>query len=149
MELQRFPREDNGLDPLERNELAAGRSRHDVVGVVLLFRGSGVEEIGFAPAFDSLRGTQQWRGLDASHGAAGRECHGDGGRRDILRKFGDHQEVIVPGSEKTGMNSPAKIFNRNADGIEAILGVANNAVPSICGVADLMAEIRHLTLLSQ
>jgi hypothetical protein len=47
------------------------------------------------------------------------------------------------------MNGPAEIFNGDPDGVEAILGVTNECVPGVCGVADLMAEIRHLTLLSQ
>lgn len=108
-----------------------------------------MKQTGLAPAFDGLRSTKQWGRLNASHGAASGKRDGDGRRRHRFRKFRDHEEIIVPGREKSSMNGPTKILNRNADGIEAILGVANQAVPRICGVADLMAKIRHFNLLSQ
>lgn len=108
-----------------------------------------MNQIRIAPAFDGLRGAKQRDRLNTSNGTASGKCDGDGRRRYALGKFGDHQEIIIPGREKGGMNSPAKIFNRDPDGVEAILGVTNECVPSVCGVADLMAEIRHLTLLSQ
>lgn len=108
-----------------------------------------MKQVRFAPAFDGLCGAKQGGGLNACHGAASRKRHGDGGGRDTVGEFGDHQEVIIPGGEKGGMNGPAEILDGNADRVEAILGVANQGVPSVCGVADLMAIIRHLTLLSQ
>jgi hypothetical protein len=125
-----------------------GGSRHHVICVVLL-RGSRVIQIGTAPAFDGLHAAKQWDRLNTSNGAAGGKCDGDGSRRYTLRKFGDHQEIIIPGREKGGMNGPAEILNGDPDGIEAILRVTNECVPGVRGVADLMAVIRHLTLLSQ
>jgi hypothetical protein len=41
------------------------------------------------------------------------------------------------------MDFAAKLLNGSANGLETILGILHEASPSVFGVADLMAEVRH------
>jgi hypothetical protein len=110
--------------------------------------GTGSKKVGLAPRFDGLRSAEQWRGLNAGHGTTNRKSDGNRGGRDTLGKFGDDEKIVISFGEESSMNGAAKIFNRNAYGVEAGLRIANQLIPSVGGVADLVAKVRHASLLT-
>jgi len=128
----------NGTE--EAYRLAADRD----AGSRVLGDGAIAASAGFAQGFDGLSGGEKKRGLDVSHGTASGESNGDGRGGDVVWKFGDSQDVEGAKNEEGGMDFAAKLFDGSANRFEAVLGVLHEARPSFLGIADLMAEVRHV-----
>lgn len=131
------------MAPGEPGSAAGGSSHAD-----FLFGLRRTKQVGLAPRFDGLRGTEERGGLNTGDRATTGKSNSNGRGRNAIGKFRDDKKIVVASSEKSGVNGSAKILNGNADGVEAILRIANQLVPSVSGIADLMAEIRHRSLLT-
>jgi hypothetical protein len=100
------------------------------------FRGAAVQ-------FNSLRGREQGSGLDTGNGAALREGGGDVIGSDGVGKFGNGQDVETASSEERGAEFTAKIFDRDANGREAIVWGLQNPGPGGGSETNVMAEESH------
>jgi hypothetical protein len=109
--------------------------------------GASGERIGLAPGLNGLRGAEKRGALNVGNGATAGEGNRDGRGGDALRKFCDDKNVVAAGGEKHRVDGATKIFDRNSNLFITIFGIANQTVPSLCGVADLVKEIGHEELL--
>src|SRR6202008_10092 len=55
----------------------------------------------------------------------------------------NNENIKSPEGKERTMDFAAKFLNGSANGLETILGILHEASPSVFGVADLMAEVRH------
>ena len=90
-----------------------------------------------------LRKRKQGIGVDTGDGSALGKGHSDVGEGDVLREFGDDEDIKRAQGEEGGLELSAKFFNGVADGFKAIMGIAEEPFTSVCGVADLMAIEGH------
>src|SRR6266852_310027 len=102
---------------------------------------------GFLDGFERFGGGHQWRGLLAFHRAASRECYGDGCGADVIRHFGDDDNVVFAEREKCIVDAPTEFFDRPAHSFDAVLGISNEPRPGFGRVAHLTEVMWHGFLL--
>ena len=95
-----------------------------------------------------LREVQERRGVDRGHGAAMGECNGNFRRRNVVRKFGDGEEIKAPGGEKCGVNGAAELFQGSPNHGETVLRSLSQMAPSLIGETNLQAIVGHGGLVS-
>src|SRR5579883_394533 len=103
---------------------------------------------GFQDWFGGFRQGKQRVGMDTGNGSSLGEDHGDVRERDVLREFGDNEDIKGAKGEKGGLDVSAKFFDGGADGFVAVMGIAKKAFTGIGCVADLMAIEGHVLPLS-
>src|SRR6266849_3087862 len=111
-------------------------------------QGSIAAGAGFLDGFERFGSGHQWSGLLVFHGAAGSERDGDGGSANVIRHFGDDDNVVFAEREKRVVNAPAEFFNRSAHSFNAVLGMSNEPRPSFRRVAHLTEVMWHGFLLN-
>ena len=81
--------------------------------------------------------------MNTGDGSSIGESHGDGGGRNVIRKFGDDQNIEGAEREEGRLHFTAEFFDGFANGFKTIVGIVKKPVAGVCGVADLMAEEGH------
>ncbi len=76
------------------------------------------------------------------------ESDGDIRRGDMLREFRDDENIERAESEERGFEVAAELFDGVTDSFVAIVRIVEEALTSVRGVADLMAEVGHALPLS-
>ena len=93
--------------------------------------------------FDGLREGEERRGVDGGDGTAVGESNGNLRRRDVLREFGDGEEVEAAGGEKGGMDGAAKLLDRSVNHRRMVLRTVRQLAPSLIGETDLETVVGH------
>ena len=121
------------------SKLAAGKGRQMALVANVARRGS---ELAVARVH-SLREIEECRGVDGGHGTAMGESHGDLRGRDVLREFGDGQEIEAAPGEKCCVNGAAELLDGSANHGESVLGGVSQMAPGLIGETNLEAIAGH------
>jgi len=119
--------------------LAAGDGDH----VALRANSAGRGGEFLVTGFDGLREGEKRRGVDGSDGTPMGESNGNFRRGDVVREFGDGEEVEAASGEKCGVDGAAEFFDGSANHSEAVLGVVRQMAPSLIGETNLEREMGH------
>jgi len=71
--------------------------------------------------FDGLREIEERRGVDGGDGTAMGESNGNFRRSNVVRKFGDGEEVEASGGEKCGLDGAAELLQGGMNHGETVL----------------------------
>ena len=94
----------------------------------------------------NFRQGKQRIGMNAGDGSSLREGHRDCGWRNISGEVRDDQDIKGTDGEEGRLQFAAEFFDRGANGFITIMGIAEQPLAGVGGVADLMAIERHGTL---
>ena len=133
-------RKSGGKPP--HSKLAAGDGDH--VALRANSAGGGGEFL--VAGFDGLREVEERRGVDGSDGTPMGESNGNLRRGDVVREFGDGEEVEAAGGEKCGVDGAAEFFDGSANHSEAVLWVVRQMAPRLIGETNLEAVVGHCGL---
>jgi hypothetical protein len=86
--------------------------------------------------------------MDTRDLATARELHSDVGGGDVVREFGNNENVEGIDGEKGGVNGSPERLDGSTNGCKAIVGL-QDTWPGGGGEADLMAEVGHEQSLSK
>ena len=95
---------------------------------------------------DGLREIEERRGVDRGHGTAMGESNGNFRRSNVVRKFGDGEEIEAAGGEKCGVDGAAELLEGSANHVETVLRSVSQVAPSLIGETDLEAIVGHCGL---
>jgi len=125
-------------------KLAAGYGYHAALRTDRAGSGGAMQIAGF----EGLGKSEQRCGVGGSDGAAIGKGNGDIGRRDVLWKFRNGEEVEASSGEERGLDGAAQFFNGLADDRESVLRVVGKVSPCLIGEANLEAIVGHSGLVS-
>lgn len=90
-----------------------------------------------APSLVGFGGCKQLRSVDLSDGPAGVEGNGEIGAGNIVRKFGNGEEVIRLLGEESVLELAAQGFNGVANGCQRVPRIFHEGMPGGAGKTDL------------
>jgi len=96
--------------------------------------------------FDGLRDGEERRGADGGDGTAVGESNGNLRRSNVVREFGDGEEVVAAGGEKGGVDGAAKLLNGSANYGQTVLRALRQLAPSLIGETYLETVLGHSSL---
>jgi len=93
--------------------------------------------------FDGLREGEERRGVDGGDGTAVGEGNGNLSRSNMVREFGDGEEVEPAGGEKGGVDGSAKLLNGSVNHGQTVLRAVRQLAPSLIGETYLETVLGH------
>jgi len=89
------------------------------------------------------RERKQGIGVYTGDGSALGEGHSDVRKGNVLRKFGNDEDIKGAQGEERGLQLSPEFFDGFADGFVAIIGITEKPLTGVCGIAHLMAIEGH------
>src|SRR5208337_181453 len=93
--------------------------------------------------FDGLREGEERRAVDGGDGTAVGESNGNLRRSNVVREFGDGEEVEAAGGEKGGVDGAAKLLNGSLNHRRTVLRAVRQMAPSLIGETYLETIVGH------
>jgi len=134
---RRYGRESGGKPP--HSTLTAGDGNE----MALRTNGAGGGSELLIAGLNRFREGEQRGGIDGGDGTTTGESNGNLRRSDVLREFGDGQEIEAAGGEKRGVDGAAEPLDGSANHGGTILGSVGQVAPSLIGETNLEAIVGH------